>query len=98
MINILSEDFFCKIEVQQLKCNASFGLIQEPFSKPQHPNQQEGLDLYVVVVDFTTHEENEVKLYETSKGLYFKKNGKRFYLADFTSHVAWIPSQLIELD
>lgn len=85
-----------KIEQYKLKSNGYFSLVNEqPFPKKQHPNQQDGLDLYVNVVDHNTGQINSVKLYENTRGLYFKKSGN-WYLKDFTSTVTYVPFQIIE--
>ena len=83
------------IKQEWLKSNGSFGLIKEPYAKKQHPNQQEGLDQYVDVVDFCTGQINSVKLYENTKGLHFKKNGSH-YLDGFDSKVLYVPFQIIK--
>lgn len=45
-----------------------FSIYKEPYNKKQHPNQQNGLDMYIDVVDHYTGYINTVKLYENSKG------------------------------
>lgn len=77
-----------------LKTNGDFSLVTDIFDKEQHPNQQCGLDKYVSVLDHSTWNINTVKLYENSKGLYFKKNGTH-YLDEFTDEHYWIPAQLV---
>lgn len=52
-----------------------FGLVGHPVSKKQHSNQQNGLDLYVTVVNFDTGEECFKKLYLGKRGVYFKHTG-----------------------
>lgn len=82
-----------KIDYKLIKSNGRFGIVAEPFEHKQHPNQQEGLDLYVQVLDFWTTQVNTVKLYENKKGLHFKKDGSH-YLEDFTETVAYVPFQI----
>lgn len=82
------------IKQQALKSNGSFSLVKGPYEKKQHPNQQNGLDLYVDVIDECTGNLNTVKLYENKKGLHFKKDGSH-YLSDFTQDVVHVPFQII---
>lgn len=82
------------IKVYTLKSNGWFSLVDGPFKRKQHPNQQGGLDTYVRVLDHDTGEINTVKLYENTKGLHFKKRGS-WYLADFNSEVDYVPFQVI---
>lgn len=80
----------------ELKSNGSFGLILGPFAYKQHPNQQEGLDQYVQVVNFSTGAICTNKLYENSKGLHFKQSGTH-YLDSFVDRVIYVPFQIITL-
>jgi hypothetical protein len=82
------------IEKYTVASNGEFGLLKSPFEHKQHPNQQNGLDLYVRVVNFTTGCECTVKLYKSKKGLHFKMKGTH-YLDDFDSEVVYVPFQII---
>lgn len=84
------------IKYTLITSNGWFGLIEGPYSKDQHPNQQCGLDMYVDVIDFHTGQVNSVKLYENTKGLHFKKDGAQ-YLSEFTEKVAYVPFQIIKV-
>lgn len=73
-----------------------FGVDGEPVPHKQHPNQQGGLDLYITVINFDTGETCFKKLYENSKGLYFKHTGySPMYLADFTAKAKVYPLQVV---
>lgn len=85
------------IKHTKVKSNGSFGLLEGLVEHKQHPNQQEGLDLYVKVVNFWTRRECFVKLYENSKGLYFKQEGTH-YLNDFTEEVVYVPFQILDVE
>jgi len=84
------------IKQQTLKSNGRFSILREIYSKKQHPNGQCGLDQYVDVVDHNTGNINSVKLYENTKGLYFKKFGN-WYLEDFTQDYLHVPYQIIRI-
>lgn len=85
-------------KVEHLKSNGYFSILRGPFAQDQHPNQQGGLDLYVDVIDHSTGNVNNVKLYANKQGkLYFKKNGS-WYLELFTQTFTYIPFQMIEED
>lgn len=83
------------IKQTKVKSNGSFGLLAGPVKHKQHPNQQDGLDLYVKVINFDTGRECFVKLYENSKGLYFKQNGTH-YLDDFLEDAIYVPFQILK--
>lgn len=75
---------------------AHFGLVGEPEEHKQHPNQQNGLDLYVRVINFDTGEQCFKKLYENKSGLHFKHSGySPMYLKDFTDDCTVIPFQVV---
>ena len=84
------------IQQRELKSNGYFSILKDPYNKEQHPNQLEGLDLYVDVVDHSTGFVNSVKLYKNTKGLHFKK-GRSWYLGDFDKKFLYVPFQIIEL-
>ena len=84
------------LTVYKLLSNGSYSLVDGPFEQKQHPNQQNGLDLYVKILDHTTDNINIVKLYENKNGLFFKKKGNH-YLKNFRTHILYVPSQTMEL-
>ena len=94
------------MESYRIKSNGFFGLIKEPFEHKQHPNQQNGLDLYVEVVNFHSGEHCLKKLYENTKGLHFKhsanstwnpqKQSGTHYITSFDEWVTYIPFQIIK--
>lgn len=84
-----------KVASRVVKSNGKFSITREPHPSKQHQNQQNGLDLYVHVLDHFTGNVNRVKLYENTKGLHFKKNG-RHYLSDFTQDYIYVPFQIIK--
>ena len=85
-----------KIEVRFDPNYKRFGLVGEPQSRKQHPNQQKGLDLYVDVINFDSGEWCFKKLYENKRGLHFKHTGySPMYLDDFTEKATVIPFQVI---
>lgn len=86
-----------EIKQYKVKTNGDFALLVEPYAKKQHPNQQNGLDKYVDVLDLGTGLVNSVKLYENSKGLHFKKGGTH-YLSSFTRECVVVPYQVYEVD
>jgi len=83
------------VESYSLKSNGWFSILIPPYDKKQHPNQQQGLDKYVDVVNHYTGNVNSVKLYENKTGLYFKADGGTHYLDYFTQEVIYIPFQII---
>lgn len=85
-----------KIESYNLKSNGWFSILIPPYDKKQHPNQQQGLDKYVDVVNHYTGNVNSVKLYENKTGLHFKADGGTHYLEDFTKNVTYIPFQILD--
>lgn len=85
-----------KIKQKELKSNGYFSILEDVFPKNQHTNQQNGLDLYIKILDHNTGYINCVKLYENTKGLFFKKNGNQ-YLDQFTQKVLYIPQQIINI-
>jgi len=80
----------------KLKSNGYFSIVSGPYDKKQHQNQQGGLDKYVAVLDHDTGIVNVVKLYENTKGLYFKKGGN-WYLGDFTQDYLYVPFQILAI-
>jgi len=81
---------------RNLKSNGLFSLLEGPHKHKQHPNQQKGLDLYVLVVNECTGEICHKKLYENKKGLHFKHTGcSPSYLTDFIIEVTYIPFQIL---
>ncbi|MFT3671284.1 hypothetical protein [Aestuariivirga sp.] len=72
-----------------------FGLVGEPVPHKQHSNQQQGLDLYVKVINFDTGESCFKKLYPSKvKGLHFKHSGySPTYLSDMTAEGCVVPFQ-----
>lgn len=81
-----------------LKSNGWFAIVTPPYDKKQHPNQQNGLDKYVDVLNEYTGNVNSCKLYENTKGLHFKADGATHYLDEFTDEVIWIPFQVIRIN
>lgn len=73
-----------------------FALIEGPYDKKQHINQQCGLDKYVTVINLETGERCCKKLYENTKGLHFKHTGySPMYLSDFTTPITVYPFQYV---
>lgn len=64
-----------KIETHKVKSNGFFGILEGPFEKKQHSNQQNGLDLYIKLINYSTGEQCCKKLYKNTKGLHFKHSG-----------------------
>jgi len=85
-----------KITQRVLKSNGSFSILEDVYDKAQHPNQQEGLNKYVDVIDHFTGNVNSVKLYENTKGLHFKKDGSH-YLSEFTQEFLYVPFQMLAM-
>lgn len=85
-----------KIKQKILKSNGRFSIIKDKYHKYQHPNQQDGLDMYVNVLDHCTGNINSLKLHKNSKGLYFKKAGF-WHLSKFTQEYLHIPYQIIKV-
>ena len=86
-----------EIQTQQLKSNGWFSLVKPPYHKVQHLNQQNGLDIYVDVLNHYTGRINSVKLYENKSGLHFKADGSTHYLEEFTDDVVYVPFQIIKI-
>ena len=86
-----------EIEKYKLRSNGVFSIIRDIYNKNQHPNQQNGLDLYIDVIDHSTGNINSVKLYDNTKGKHFKKQGS-WYLNDFDRFVIYVPFQVQECD
>lgn len=82
-----------KFKILTLKSNGLFSIIEDPHKFEQHPNQQNGLNLYVSVLDHSSGIINHVKLYKNKKGLHFKKNGSH-YLEDFNQIFEYVPLQI----
>lgn len=73
-----------------------FGLVGEPVDHRQHPNQQEGLDRYVHVINLDTGERCFKKLYSNGRGLHFKHTGySPMYLDDFHASATVYPFQVV---
>ena len=85
-----------KIESYNLKSNGWFSILIPPYDKKQHPNQQQGLDKYVDVVNHHTSNINSVKLYENTKGLHFKADGGTHYLDEFNKDIVYVPFQILD--
>lgn len=85
------------LEHHKLKSDGWYGLMREPYEQYQHSNQPNGFNLYVDVLDFSTHKVNRVKLYKSGKGLYFRTYGNH-YLSDFKQTVIYVPFQIIKVD
>ncbi len=84
------------IEFHIIKSNDDFGIVDDPVDHQQHPNQQEGLDRYIKVVNFQTGVVCFKKLYQNTKGLYFKHTGySPMYLNEFSKKVKWVPFQIL---
>jgi hypothetical protein len=81
----------------KLKSNGSFGMLEDMMPHNQHPNQQEGLDLYVRVLNLVSGEDCHKKLYEGRGGrLYFKHKGySNMYMDSFDQEVTYVPYQII---
>lgn len=87
----IPQSFVVKIDTRY----PHFGLIGEPKPHKQHPNQQNGLDLYVDVVNLDTGEKCFKKLYRNTKGLHFKHTGySPTYLDDMTGEATVYPFQV----
>lgn len=73
-----------------------FGLVGKPEPHKQHTNQQNGLDLYVTVINLDTGEHCFKKLYSNTRGLHFKHTGySPMYLEDFTEDAIVYPFQFV---
>lgn len=85
-----------EIEQYRLKSNGSFSIIKDVYDKVQHPNQQNGLNKYIDVLDHSTGNVNSVKLYDNgmSGELHFMKKGRSYYLKDFTLVSVYVPFQI----
>lgn len=83
------------IKYREVMSNGKFSILDDPYDKKQDPNQQKGLDIYVGVLDHSTGEINHVKLYENTKGRFFKKRGNH-YLSDFTEVYIYSPLQIFK--
>jgi hypothetical protein len=71
-----------------------FGIVDGPVERPQHPNQQRGLNLYVKVINNVTGEECLKKLYRNKTGLHFKHTGyPPTYIDRCTARGHFIPYQ-----
>lgn len=86
-----------EIEQYTLKSNGWFSIVKEPYDKKQHPNQQQGLDKYVDVLNHYSGRVNSVKLYENNTGLHFKADGTH-YLYEFTQDYLYIPFQILKIN
>ena len=84
------------IESFKLKSNGWFSIVKEPYDKKQHPNQQQGLDRYVDVLNHYTGNINTVKLYENKKGFHFKADGSTHYLLEFVDEIVYVPFQILK--
>jgi len=83
------------MEYHWLKSNGKFSIFRDVYSKKQHPNQQNGTDEYVDVVNHSTGNINSLKIYLNAKGeKYFKKNGSH-KIDDFNEVIKYIPFQII---
>lgn len=83
------------IQNEILLTNGRFLLITV-VDKLQHPNEQNGLDKYVKVINISTGEICSKKLYINTKGLHFKHTGSPpNYLKDFTQEAVYVPFQVI---
>lgn len=84
------------VERQVLKASDFFAILKEPYEHKQHQNEQNGLDLYIEVLNFDTGEKCFKKMYKNSKGLHFKHTGyPTQYLSDFIQTITYIPYQII---
>jgi len=81
------------IKKKTLKTNGYFGILEDPKPHKQHPNQQEGLDLYIRVVNFRTGAVCFKKIYKNKKGLHFK-HSMVHYLKEFVHEAIYIPFQI----
>jgi len=81
----------------EVKSNGWFGILEEPKPHKQHPNQQNGLDLYIKVINFDTGEVCFKKLYTNKKGLHFMHRGtpSAHYLDDFDGINLYVPFQIM---
>lgn len=76
--------------------NINFAILEDPVPHKQHSNQQKGLDLYITVLNIDTGETCFKKLYENTKGLYFKHTGySPMYLKSFTKERVYVPYQVL---
>jgi len=88
-----------KIEQIEVKSNGVFGMIGEPHDHKQHPAEQNGLDLYVTLINFQTGERCHKKLDENTKGLHCKHTGfPPMYLRDFNRSAVIVPFQVHHRD
>lgn len=85
-----------KIQHSTLKSNGLFAIVKWPYGKAQHPNQQNGLDMYVDVLNLDTGCVCSVKLYNNTKGIHFKFKGSH-YISDFNDEIVWVPYQILEV-
>ena len=93
------------IETHTVKGNGFFGVLEDPKSHKQHPNQQNGLDLYIKLINFESGEVCLKKLYQNKKGLHFKHSVSHWssqdtkgvhYLSEFTKDFLYVPFQIME--
>ena len=81
-------------DIKTVKANDNFGLVEGPYPKKQHINQQCGLDEYVTVINLRTGEICCKKLYQNRKGLHFKHAGyPPSYLHEMTQTVSYVQFQ-----
>lgn len=86
-----------EIESHIYKYTDNFLLVNGPYPHQQHPNQQDGLDMYVDLINRNTNEKCCKKLYSNGKGLHFKHSGLPVtYMHDFVDDALYVPHQVIE--
>jgi hypothetical protein len=85
-----------RIDIRLDPAYPHFGLVGEPVAHRQHQNQQNGLDLYVNVINLDTGEVCFKKLYKNARGLHFKHTGySSMYLVDFSEDAVVYPFQFV---
>lgn len=68
--------------------DGNFAISGEPYKRKQHTNQQNGLDIYVNLLNLRTGNWNTCKLYKNTKGYHAKLSGfSPVYLQSFTKLV-----------
>ena len=83
-----------ELKYTHVKSNGVFGLLKGPYDKKQHSNQQNGLDMYVDVINYHTGRECSLKLYNNKHGIHFKMDGVH-YLDEFVDDAIYIPFQIV---
>ena len=91
-----------QVEKHKILTNGVFGILEYPANTPQFKQGE-----FIKLVNFDTGEECYKKVYENTKGKYFKHSGYErgtksnsgsFYINSFNSYIVYVPFQILELD